>query len=195
MTRDPFARRGISIAPGDARGWSNRAAACLAMKNPSGALSDATRAVAIEPEWAKARYFHTILSPRKKLHLRLTRSSAGQGSRRRGERRARQTRRRPARVQGGGETRPDQRLVRGVAGVSGNSRKGRRSNRPRLVSDPEPAPEPPPRTFPDASPSTAAETRTTHGPTVSIASGRRRRRAASRVERSAGRVRRIRRGV
>ena len=46
------------------------------MKNPSGALSDATRAVAIEPEWAKARYFHTILSPRKKLHLRLTRAAA-----------------------------------------------------------------------------------------------------------------------
>ena len=36
-------------------------AACLAMKNPSGALSDATRAVAIEPEWAKARYIHTLL--------------------------------------------------------------------------------------------------------------------------------------
>ena len=53
--------RGISIAPGDARGWSNRSAACLAMKNPSGALSDATRAVAIEPEWAKARYIHALL--------------------------------------------------------------------------------------------------------------------------------------
>ena len=66
---------------------------------------------------------------------------------------------------------------------------------------PPPGPEPDPepknqlRTFPDASPSTAAETRTTHGPTVSIASGRRRRRAASRVERSAGRVRRVGRGV
>ena len=47
--------RGISIAPGDARGWCNRAAVCLKMNNPSGALSDAERAVQIEPEWAKAR--------------------------------------------------------------------------------------------------------------------------------------------
>ena len=47
--------RGISVAPGDARGWCNRAAVCLKMNNPSGALSDAERAVQIEPEWAKAR--------------------------------------------------------------------------------------------------------------------------------------------
>ena len=47
--------RVISIAPGDARGWCNRAAVCLKMNNPSGALSDAERAVQIEPEWAKAR--------------------------------------------------------------------------------------------------------------------------------------------
>jgi len=54
---DPNAHRvrGISIAPGDARGWCNRAAVCLKMNNPSGALSDAERAVQIEPEWAKAR--------------------------------------------------------------------------------------------------------------------------------------------
>ena len=71
MTRDPFARRGISIAPGDARGWSNRAAACLAMKNPSGALSDATRAVAIEPEWAKARCVPPITFKPPNLHLYL----------------------------------------------------------------------------------------------------------------------------
>ena len=47
--------RGISVAPGDARGWCNRAAVCLKMNNPPGALSDAERAVQIEPEWAKAR--------------------------------------------------------------------------------------------------------------------------------------------
>ena len=43
------------MVPGDARGWCNRAAVCLKMNNPSGALSDAERAVQIEPEWAKAR--------------------------------------------------------------------------------------------------------------------------------------------
>lgn len=48
--------RAISIAPGDAKAYSNRAAAILQMgNNPGGALSDARRAVQIEPEWAKAR--------------------------------------------------------------------------------------------------------------------------------------------
>ena len=179
------------MAPGDARGWSNRSAACLAMKNPSGALSDATRAVAIEPEWAKARYFHTITFTSAKLHLRLTRFTTGQGSRRRGEPRARQARRRSARVQGGGETRPDQRLVRGVAGVSGNSRK-RRRKRPRPDSRPGARPRAPTAEGPSPTrhrpPPPRPEPRT--GPPSSIASGRRRRRAASALNGALRRVRR-----
>lgn len=46
---------GIAAAPGDARGYSNRAAVLVVMGNPSGALADAKRAVQIEPDWSKAR--------------------------------------------------------------------------------------------------------------------------------------------
>ena len=46
----------LVAAPGDAKAYSNRAAAILALgENPGGALEDARRAVRIEPEWAKAR--------------------------------------------------------------------------------------------------------------------------------------------
>ena len=46
----------LAAAPGDAKAYSNRAAAILALgENPGGALEDARRAVRIEPEWAKAR--------------------------------------------------------------------------------------------------------------------------------------------
>ena len=48
--------RAISLAAlGDARPWSNRAAAYAAMGKWSEALHDATRACEIEPTWAKAR--------------------------------------------------------------------------------------------------------------------------------------------
>ena len=47
--------RGIAASPGDARGYSNRAAVLIATGNPSGALADAKRAAQIEPEWGKAR--------------------------------------------------------------------------------------------------------------------------------------------
>ena len=46
----------LAAAPGDAKAYSNRAAAILALGgNPGGALEDASRAARIEPEWAKAR--------------------------------------------------------------------------------------------------------------------------------------------
>ena len=46
----------LVAAPGDAKAYSNRAAAILALgENPGGALEDARRAARIEPEWAKAR--------------------------------------------------------------------------------------------------------------------------------------------
>jgi hypothetical protein len=46
----------LAAAPGDAKAYSNRAAAILALgENPGGALEDARRAARIEPEWAKAR--------------------------------------------------------------------------------------------------------------------------------------------
>ena len=46
----------LTAAPGDAKAYSNRAAAILALGgNPGGALEDASRAARIEPEWAKAR--------------------------------------------------------------------------------------------------------------------------------------------
>lgn len=48
--------RAVALAPSDAKAFSNRAAAILALgNNPSGALADAQRAVRIEPTWAKAR--------------------------------------------------------------------------------------------------------------------------------------------
>ena len=51
----PYSEAIRLAAPGDARPWSNRAAAYLALGKWSEALHDASRACDIEPRWAKAR--------------------------------------------------------------------------------------------------------------------------------------------